>query len=65
MNNQTVFKFKVFFGDDAQERYVVAKTEDEALEKLEAYFADLAASGFATPTCIADYPTVDNYCVIV
>ena len=55
----TVFKFKMFFGDDVQERYVVAKDEDEAINKFESYLMGLATNGFAIPDSYTDYPTVE------
>ena len=68
MTYQSVFEFKMFFGDDLldpQVRYVVAKSEDEAIDKMEAYMDFLKANALAVPTHYSDYPTVDNYCVIV
>lgn len=70
MNDHTVFKFTMFFdGDfrpeDRQERYVVAKTEDEAIEKFRKYLQHQAANGFAKPTAYSYHPTVEIDYVIV
>ena len=58
----TVYKFKMFFGndiDDAQERYVVAESEEAAIAKLEAYIEALGQNGFMKPTSWWSYPTVE------
>lgn len=55
----TVYNFKMIFGDDVQERYVVAKTEDEALSKFESYLMSLATNGFAIPDGYSLCPTVE------
>ena len=62
---QTVYDFIIFFeaDDEAQHRYVVASSEEEATEKLEAHYRELASQGLKAPCFISD-PTVDNYCVI-
>ena len=62
MNDFTVYKFKMFFGEefeDVQERYVVAKTEDEAIAKFQSYIAWLVAEGFQAPRSYWDYPQVE------
>lgn len=67
MNEYTVYKFKMFFGDsfeDMQERYVVAKTEDEAIAKFHKYLEELVADGFQAPSSYWDCPTVEiDYCI--
>ena len=70
MNNHTVFKFTMFFdGDfrpeDRQERYVVAKTEAEAIDKFNKYLQHQADAGFAKPAAYSYYPTVEIDYVIV
>lgn len=62
---QTVFDFIIFFDMDgeAHHRYVVASSEEEATEKLEAHYRNLAQEGIQYP-CFITNPTVDNYCVI-
>ncbi len=70
MNDHTVFKFVMFFDsecrpEDRQERYVVAKTEDEAIQKFNKYLKHQAEAGFAKPTSYSYYPTVEIEYVIV
>lgn len=62
----TVFRFQFFYeiGDDAQERYVVAATENEAWDKLSAYFEKQHGEGFAIPCSIRD-PEVELENVIL
>lgn len=67
MNNyESVFKFKLFFEDgDMQTRFVVAKGEDEAIDKMEEHIAYLAENAFEVPIHYTEYPTVELYCVLV
>jgi hypothetical protein len=63
----TVYTFKIFydFTDDvAQERYVVAESEESAWKKITAHFEKLYSEGFALPVFIAD-PTVELGYVII
>ena len=58
----TVFKFKIFFdvGDtDAQVRYVVAETEEEAIAKFEAYLEKKTSAGMMKPWAYSLNPTVE------
>lgn len=59
----TVYKFKMVYANrddwDVQERYVVAKSEDEAIKKFETYLKMLSKEGFATPASYSAYPTVE------
>lgn len=62
MNNHTVFKFAMFFDEDfsyKQERYVVAETEEEAIEKFHNYLNYMAANGFQAPRSYSAYPVVE------
>lgn len=52
----TVFTFNIFYENDfdsIQKRYVLANTEEEAEQKLEAYYDELSKEGFLKPTVIA------------
>lgn len=63
----TIFKFKVFYevtDEEAQERFVVADSEESAWEKINAHFEKLHSEGFMKPVCIAD-PTVEIDYVII
>ena len=62
----TVYKFNVFFefGGEANERYVVAKNEDEATHKIAEHFVKQHKLGFAYPVYVAE-PTVEYEGVIV
>ena len=62
----TVYKFNVFFEADgeAQTRFVVAKSEDDAVHKLATHFLKQHKLGFAYPVFIAE-PTVEYEGVIV
>ena len=62
----TVFRFRFFYeiDDDAQERYVVAATENEAWDKLNAYFEKQHGEGLATPCSICN-PEVELENVIL
>jgi len=65
-----VYKFTMFFdGDfrpqDRQERFVVAETETEAIQKFNKYLEQQAAAGFAKPTAYSYLPTVEIDYVIV
>ena len=63
---ESVFEFKIFFeAGDIQSRFVLAKSEDEAIEKMEAYMEYLKANALEVPIRYSDYPIVDTYCVIV
>jgi len=49
MNEITIFKFHGFFEGDIEDtcdRYIAAKTNEEAWKKLEAYQEKLVANGF-------------------
>ena len=66
----SVYKFTMFFDnefppEDRQERYVVAATEDDAIDKFHQYLDQLKEKGFAVPTHYSDYPTVELEYVIV
>ncbi len=56
----TVFKFKFFYeiGDDAQARYVIADSEEQAWEKINAYFEKMHNEGSAMPVYICE-PVVE------
>lgn len=56
----TVFKFKFFYeiGNDAQYRFVIAETEEQAWDKINAYFDKLHSEGGATPVLICN-PVVE------
>lgn len=54
---KSIFKFKVAFDEDIQERYVCARTTEEAFEKIEHYKEQLEQRGFATLQIISE-PTV-------
>lgn len=44
----TVFKYNILYNDgDKQERYVIAETEDEAEQKIEAHRQQMVKDGFA------------------
>lgn len=47
----TVFRLVIWFDDDIDEntqyRYVVAKTEEEAIEKLEKHAKEMESQGYA------------------
>lgn len=51
MKQVTIFEFTVWFegyeDDKSQRRYVAAETEEEAIEKMEAYSKSLKEQGFA------------------
>ena len=70
IDNATVFKFVLHFDSDCnpefrQERYVVATSEDEAMEKFNAYLEKQARNGFQKPYCYSFYPTVEiDYCIV-
>lgn len=64
VDNATVFKFVLHFdsdcrSEDRQERYVIAMSENEAIEKFDAYLQKQAAKGFQMPYCYSFYPTVE------
>lgn len=65
-----VFDFKIAFegdfenGFEPQHRYVVASTEEEAVEKLEKHNTAMQKLGYA-PFEIVGYPTVELDYVIV
>jgi hypothetical protein len=61
METITIYKFKIFYDLDdleAQERFVVAESEDEAWDKINNHFEMMHREGFAKPVFIAD-PTVE------
>ena len=63
----TVFTFKIFYeidDDFAQERFVVAESAEEAIEKINAHFEKLHSEGFMKPVFVSD-PFVELYNVIV
>lgn len=61
----SVFRYNIFFeGDtDKQERYVVAETEQEAEQKMEAYRQQMIKDGFSDFTYCGGW--VEIYGVIV
>lgn len=54
----TVYCFAIFYEDEPQHRYVVARSEEEATEKLEKHFAELEEQGYARP-CFVTSPTIE------
>ena len=60
----TVFSFTIIFPgdvDDIQTRFVGANTENEAWEKLEKHFEELAKQGFEKPIYTANpYVELEN-----
>lgn len=60
----TVYCFAMFYEDVPQYRYVVARTEEEAVAKLEKHFAELEEKGFVRP-CFVTSPTIEISNVIV
>lgn len=59
----TVFKCRIFYDADSmeyQERYIIAETACEALEKIEEYYND---PRLLTP-CHITWPEVEIYSVI-
>lgn len=70
IDNATVYKFVLHFDsdckpEDRQERYVVATSEDEAMDKFNAYLEKQARNGFMMPYCYSFYPTVEiDYCIM-
>jgi hypothetical protein len=61
MEHITVYKFKVFYDatdEEAQERFVIAESEDEAWEKITTHFEMMHREGYAKPVHITD-PTVE------
>lgn len=57
----TVFVFQIHYeiGDEfPQERYVIAETEEQAIEKLNRHFETQRKEGFAVPESIS-YPIVE------
>lgn len=67
MNKHSVFKFTMFFGSvvDREERYVVAETEAEAIEKFKKYLHYRSEHGCAKPISYSHDPTVEIDYVIV
>ena len=61
----TLFTFKGHFEHDDyfQERYVLARTEEEAVRKMRQYVADLLNQGYAR-FLFSEEPTVDTENVI-
>lgn len=64
IDNATVFKFVMHFDSDCdpmfrQERYVAATSEQEAMEKFDAYLRKQAEAGFQKPYTYSFYPTVE------
>lgn len=70
VTNATVFKFVMHFDsdcrpEDRQERYVVAMTEDEAIDKFNLYLLQQEKAGFQKPYCYSFYPTVEiDHCIL-
>ena len=70
VTNATVFKFVLHFDsdcrpDDRQERYVVAMSEAEAMDKFNLYLLQQEKAGFQKPYCYSFYPTVEiDYCIV-
>ena len=70
VTNATVFKFVLHFDsdcrpEDRQERYVVAMSEAEAIDKFSLYMMKQAEAGFMKPYCYSFYPTVEiDYCIM-
>lgn len=64
METITIYKFRIFYDmddiatGDAQERYVVAESSDEAWEKITTHFEMMHREGYAKPVHIAE-PTVE------
>lgn len=59
----TVFKFKLFYDvndTDYQERYVIAETGFEAMEKIEAYYNE---PGLLKPCFISDPEVEIDYVI--
>ena len=70
VNNATVFKFVLHFDsdckpEDRQERYVVATSQEEAIQKFATYLDKQAKAGFLKPYCYSFYPTVEIDYVIM
>lgn len=70
VTNATVYKFVMHFDSDfrpegKQERYVVAMSEEEAMDKFHLYLEAQAEAGFMKPYCYSFYPTVEIDYVIV
>lgn len=66
----SVYTFTLFFNneylpEDRQERYVVAETEEDAIDKFHQYLDQQKADGFAAPTHYSYYPTVELANIIV
>ena len=64
IDNAVVFKFVMHFDADCdpmfrQERYVVALTGDEAMEKFHQYLERQHELGFQKPYCYSFYPEVE------
>ena len=64
IDNATVFKFVLHFDsdcrpEDRQERYVVATSEEEAMDKFNLYLLQQEKAGFQKPYCYSFYPTVE------
>jgi hypothetical protein len=70
IDNATVFKFVLHFDsdcrpEDRQERYVVATSEAEAMDKFNLYLLRQEKAGFMKPYCYSFYPTVEiDYCIM-
>ena len=70
VTNATVFKFVMHFDsdcrpEDKQERYVIAMSEEEAMDKFHLYLKMQAEAGFMKPYCYSFYPTVEiDYCIM-
>lgn len=65
--NKTVFRFNIVFEGDresVQQRFVVADTEEEAIEKIEKYSEDLVAKGFDRCIWLGCAPAVELEYVI-
>lgn len=60
MESTTVYKFKFYYSydEEAQVRFVISESEDEAWEKITTHFELMHREGFARPVGICD-PTVE------
>ena len=60
----TLYYFVIFYEDEPQNRYVVARSEEEAEAKLEKYFKEMELQGYARP-CLVTRPYVEIENVII
>lgn len=64
IDNAAVFKFIMHFDSDCdtmfrQERYVAATSDEEAMDKFDAYLRKQEEAGFQKPYAYSLYPTVE------